>query len=371
MKIAIIGAGPAGLMAAQAARDGGAEVTVFEAKRTAGRKFLVAGKGGLNLTNAEPLEPFLARYREGTPRLAPFVRAFSPEKLRAFADGLGQTTWVGSSRRVFPKDAKAAPLLRAWIARLKKNGVKFHTRTRWIGFEGRAPRFEPAHASSFDACVLALGGGSWPETGSDGSWVSILRDAGVDVRELAPSNCGFDVEWPAAFLAKAEGKALKNVALTVAGETARGDVTITKNGIEGSPVYRLSPLLRRVAPGEIALDLKPDLTGEQVKAKLATKSLKLDPIAKALLGSDVSRAKSFPLRVERPRPLAEAISSAGGVAWEELDDNLMLRKLPGVFVAGEMIDWEAPTGGYLLQACFATGCAAGAAAIRWAEKHRS
>lgn len=390
-EIAIVGAGPAGLMAAQSAIAADARVTVFEAKRTAGRKFLVAGKGGLNLTHAEPLEAFVTRYREAAPRLEPFIREFPPARLRAFVDGLGQKTWVGSSGRVFPNESKAAPLLRTWIARLKKAGVTFIPRTRWLGFSEGMLLFETwpdatrtkgnlrefleggtaeARLKS-DATVLALGGGSWPETGSDGSWVSILREAGVEVRDLAPSNCGFDVEWPSAFLSKAEGKALKNVALSIGGETARGDVIVTKRGIEGPPVYRLSPLLRAAAPAEIALDLKPDLTAEQVGAKLAKKALKLDPIAKALLGKRLDLVKSFPLRMERPRPVAEAISSAGGVVWSELDDSLMLRKRPGVFVAGEMIDWEAPTGGYLLQACFATGFAAGLAAARWADEHRS
>ena len=412
-------------MAAEAASAAGCTVSVYEGKRSVGRKFLVAGKGGLNLTHSEPLAGFLARYREATPRLAPFLDAFPPAALRAFADALGQETWIGSSGRVFPRDAKAAPLLRAWVARLRRAGVRFHTRHRFLGFttdsadlpdsgpptppmRAHARISEPtgemrAHARISGvrlrdegsgrevvvsgACVLALGGGSWPETGSDGAWVEALRAAGIAVRDLAPSNAGWRVAWPAGFAERAEAKPLKNVELAVGDERARGDVIVSRYGIEGTPVYRLTPLVRAAlarGPVTVHLDLKPDLGSASLAKKLgaAKKSLstrlkaaRLDETARALAaaaardagGSLAERLKAMPLEVTALQPIAEAISSAGGVQWDALDEHLMLVRAPGTFVAGEMIDWEAPTGGYLLQACFSTGHAAGRAAAAWAR----
>lgn len=382
--VTVFGAGPAGLMAAQAAVDAGARVVVHEGMRTAGRKFLVAGKGGLNLTHGEPLPDFLEKYGAARAHLAPFIEAFPPDALRAFAAALGQETFVGTSGRVFPKEKKAAPLLRAWIARLKRQGVTFRTKSRLASLERVAGR----------ATVLALGGASWPETGSDGAWVEMLRGAGVEVADLAPSNVGFEVAWPDGFLAKAEGASLKNVALSFAGATSRGDIAITKYGVEGTPVYRLSAsmrdaLLRRGGePPIVTVDLKPDLDAGALATRLAAamaggksrssalrSGARLDDAALALLATAAkeadaaalaARVKSVPLRITAPRPIAEAISSAGGVRWSAVGPDLMLARLPGVFVAGEMLDWEAPTGGYLLTACFATGRAAGAAAAVWA-----
>lgn len=390
MRVAVIGGGPAGLMAAEAATAAGASVALFEHERSVGRKFLVAGKGGLNLTHSEPLESLLDRYGSSRSRLEPFVRAFPPDALRAFADALGQETWVGSSGRVFPKESKAAPLLRAWVARLKKQGVTFHAQRDWRGWapNGKLLFICPRKGDELfaaDATVLALGGASWPETGSDGAWVPILRGVGVDVAPLAAANAGWIVALPDGFAERFAGVALKSIAITAAGERARGDVIVTRDGIEGTPVYKLGRAIRDHVPANVALDLKPDSDAASLATRLAKggsksrstklKGLGLDDasraLASALLGDAAdpeaiaSRLKALELRVNGFRPIAEAISSAGGVRWDELDDRLMLVKKPGVFIAGEMIDWDAPTGGYLLQACFSTGRAAGrAAAIR-------
>ena len=396
-RVVVVGGGPAGLMAAEAASARGAEVVVVERKRSVGRKFLVAGKGGLNLTHSEPLDSFLRKYGGASPHLEPFVRAFPPDALRAFADALGQTTWIGSSGRVFPKDAKAAPLLRAWVARLRRGGVEFRSRLRWAGFgEQREPVFLredgaeerlPAHAT-----VLALGGASWPETGSDGAWVDVLRGAGIGVAALAPANAGWVATLAPGVAEKLAGEPLKSIALSVGTERARGDVVVTKDGLEGTPVYRLGPALRaalaNASPAIVLLDLKPDSEPAALTHALsrsASKSLstrlrgiRLDGAARTLalatLGavrepSELARRlKALPLEVTGFRPIAEAISSAGGVRWDEIDERLMLRTAPGIFVAGEMLDWEAPTGGYLLQACFSTGRAAGDFASRFAEQ---
>ena len=393
MRVAVIGAGPAGLMAAEAAAARGASVHVFEQKRSAGRKLLVAGKGGLNLTHGEPLEGFLQRYREARPRLEPFVRAFPPDALRAFADALGQSTWVGSSGRVFPRDAKAAPLLRAWIARLKETGVRFFTRRRWHGWKGEKLAFECPERGlelfAADATVLALGGASWPETGSDARWVGALEARGVAVSPFLPANAGWITGLPEPVVSRA-GAVLKSVALYAGGERARGDVVVTRDGIEGTPVYRLGPIVRAAlahGPASVSLDLKPDSDADALAARIARggsksrstllKSIGLGDAARILASAIVPRdvrepetlarrLKDLPLAVTGLRPVAEAISTAGGVRWSDIDERLMLSRIPGVFVAGEMIDWEAPTGGYLLQACFSTGRAAGDAAAEWA-----
>lgn len=386
VRVAVIGGGPAGLMAAEAAAAAGASVAVFDHKRSVGRKFLVAGKGGLNLTHSEPLDAFLDRYGSSRARLEPFVRAFPPEALRAFADALGQKTWVGSSGRVFPRESKAAPLLRAWIARLRKSGVTFHVQREWRGWSGKKLLFTcPQQGDELfaaDATVLALGGASWPETGSDGAWTSILRESGIALTPLVAANAGWVVTLPDGFASRFAGAAMKTVAITAGGETARGDVIVTADGLEGTPVYRLGPRVRDRLPADVTLDLKPDSGAAALSAKLAKggsksrstklRSLHLDDasraLASALLGelkdaeAIASRVKGLPLTVTGFRPIAEAISTAGGVAWAELDERLMLLQRPGVFVAGEMIDWDAPTGGYLLQACFSTGLAAGRAA---------
>lgn len=375
-------------MAAEAAVARGASVALFEQKRSVGRKLLVAGKGGLNLTHAEPLEAFLSRYGEARVRLEPIVRAFPPEALRELADSLGQTTWVGSSGRVFPKEAKAAPFLRAWVSRLKKRGVEIHAQRTWRGWAAngkvlfRCPHGEDELFAA-DACVLALGGASWPKTGSDGSWVEILRAEGVEVAALVAANSGWDVDLPEGFAEKWQGFALKSVALCFEDVRAHGDVIVTTNGLEGTPVYKLGAAVRRAlasGPVAVSLDVKADADAGSLESRLArggSKSrstklsgLKLDDASRALAQAllpreslspaELARAlKSLPLRVTALRPVEEAISSAGGVRWSELDERLMLKRRPGVFVAGEMIDWEAPTGGYLLQACFATGRAAG------------
>ena len=394
INIAIIGGGPAGLRAAEVAALRGAVVTLFDAKPSVGRKFLVAGRGGLNLTHSEPRESFATRYGGGetSADFWPSVLAeFDADALRAWASGLGVETFVGTSGRVFPREFKAAPLLRRWVERLRKLGVHFALRHRWTGLrpgarwqidfqvEGELRTFEA------DAVILALGGGSWPETGSDGGWVEILQRLGVAVTPLVPANCGWELPWPAALLADAEGKQLKNITARAGATTAVGELIITRYGLEGGAIYQLGPALRAMATPEIVIDLKPSFTAAQLVAKLgparrnflaeARSRWRLGDAAFALLkhlaapdafnsaAALAAATKSCRLRLTGPRPLAEAISSAGGVCLRELDATLMLRRLPGMFVAGEMIDWEAPTGGYLMQGCFATGTRAAHGAV--------
>ena len=397
-RIVVVGGGPAGLMAAECAAAAGATVDVFEAKPSVGRKFLIAGKGGLNLTHADPFERFVARYGVRAEPVARWLRAFDAGALRAWAKALGVETFVGSSGRVFPTDLKAAPLLRAWLRRLRAEGVSIHARHRWTGWrDDGALAFETpsgafhAHA---DAVVLALGGASWPQLGSDGAWVPWLRAHGVDVAELAPSNCGFDVAWSAVFAQRHAGAPLKRVVARVvdaaglAHEQA-GECVVTASGLEGQLVYALSAALRdtlaATGRAQIVFDLVPQRSAEELAARLSrpagSRSLTehwrraagIDGVRAGLvfeaLGRDGARdpaavariLKALPVDVLRPRPIAEAISSAGGVAFDALDEHLMLRALPGVFCAGEMLDWEAPTGGYLLTACCASGRRAGQA----------
>ena len=396
--IAIIGGGPAGLAAAEVlAQASGVAVTVYDSMPSVGRKFLMAGKGGLNLTHSEPLERFLGRYGARAASLAPLVKAFDPQALRAWADGLGVATFVGTSGRVFPAEMKAAPLLRAWIRRLKAAGVQFRTRHRWVGWNGPGLAFETPNGQSAvtaDAVVLALGGGSWPSLGSDGRWAPLLSGAGVEIAPLRPANCGFDVGWSAHFRERFAGQPVKTIAAWVAdGPRSRGECMITETGIEGGLVYALSAPLRDCietqGKADLMLDLAPGLTAAEVtaavtrprgKASLAThlrKSAGIEGVKAGLLRemltademaapAHLARAiKALPLRVTAPRPLAEVISTAGGVRFEALDENLMLRAKPGVFCAGEMLDWEAPTGGYLLTGCFASGRAAGAGVLGW------
>jgi uncharacterized flavoprotein (TIGR03862 family) len=391
--VAVIGAGPAGLMAAEALTAARHRVEIFDAMPSVGRKFLLAGKGGLNLTHAEPFERFVLRYGERAEALRPWLQRFGPEALRAWAADLGVSTFVGSTGRVFPAEMKAAPLLRAWLHRLRTQGVKLHQRQRWSGWtEAGALRFgaltfRPA------ATVLALGGASWPRLGSDGAWWPLLAGRGVELAPLKPSNCGFDVAWSEHFSSRFAGEPMKSVAIGFDGWRQPGEFVITAGGVEGSLIYAVSSALRarieRDGQAEFELDLLPARSLEWVAAELAhprgprslsthlKTRLNLAGVKAGLLWERVpkdvqadpqrfaSQIKALPIRVLAARPIAEAISSAGGVKLESLDERLMLRAMPGVFCAGEMLDWDAPTGGYLLTACFASGLAAGQGAADW------
>ncbi len=400
--VAVVGAGPAGLMAAEAAVRAGVPVTLFDRMPSAGRKFLLAGRGGLNLTHSEGFDRLLSRYGAAEARMRPALERFPPAALRAWSAELGEPTFVGSSGRVFPQGFKASPLLRAWLRRLAAQGVDFRPRHHWQGWDdaGRLTFATPEGTVAVEpaATVLALGGASWPRLGADGGWVAPLTQAKVAVSPLRPANCGVLADWSATFRDRFEGQPLKSVALRVGAVTARGDVVVTRAGLEGGAVYALSALLREAlaAQGEatLHLNLRPDLAPDAILARLAAprgkqslatflrKSLKLAPVAIGLLHEAVRPAAlaalapadlaalvaAAPIRLTGVAPLARAISTAGGVAFAEIDDSYMLRRRPGTFVAGEMLDWEAPTGGYLLQACFATGVAAGEAAAHWARR---
>ncbi|MBA4691759.1 MAG: TIGR03862 family flavoprotein, partial [Pseudomonas sp.] len=374
-------------------------VDLYDAMPSVGRKFLLAGVGGMNITHAEDYAAFVSRYGERAGDLRPLLDAFSPDSLREWIHGLGIDTFVGSSGRVFPSDMKAAPLLRAWLKRLRESGVQLHTRQRWLGWdEHGALRIAGPQGETqveADATLLALGGGSWARLGSDGAWVPLLQNRGIAIAPLQPANCGFEVAgWSEHLREKFAGAPLKTVSLELPGEAPRkGEFVLTATGIEGSLVYALSAPIRntinRDGAATVLLDLLPDRTltqiasalarprGSQSMAKHLHRQLKLDG-AKAALLRELTDATTFqapqalaaaikalPIRLVRPRPLDEAISSAGGVPFEELDEGLMLRRLPGVFCAGEMLDWEAPTGGYLLTACFASGRAAAEGMLRW------
>jgi len=399
--VAVVGGGPAGLMAAQRLAERGHAVVVYEAQPTPGRKLLRAGKGGLNLTHAEPFDRFITRYGARAGRLAPLLAAFGPAELRAWAAALGIETFVGSSGRVFPRDLKAAPLLRSWLRHLAGLGVGLCPRHRWEGWaeDGALSFSTPAGrlAVTPAATVLALGGASWPRLGSDGAWVAPLAALGLPIAPLRPANCGFDLDWSGPFAERHAGTRLAPVVLSFAGESRRGELTLTASGIEGGLVYGLSAVLREALATEGAalpsLDLLPDWPPDRVAAALArprgARSLStflrkaLPPLganAVALLrevlppatlaeAASLARAvKAVPLPLRRPRPLAEAISTAGGVDFAALDPSLMVAGQPGLFLAGEMLDWEAPTGGYLLTACLATGHAAGQAAADWLDR---
>jgi uncharacterized flavoprotein (TIGR03862 family) len=398
--VAVIGAGPAGLMAAEVLAQGGVSVTVYDAMPSAGRKFLMAGRGGLNLTHSEPLPAFLARYREARPHLAAAIEAFPPQALRDWSHALGQETFTGSSGRVFPKAFKASPLLRAWLRRLDAMGVRLVLRHRWTGWDAQGhlqfqtpdgPRVVDANAT-----VLALGGASWPRLGSDGGWVEILAAKGVKISPLRPANSGFTVAWSDIFRDRFEGQPLKGVALTFGPHTVRGEAIITRTGIEGGAVYALSAELREaVGKGRVILHvaLRPDLDtrgliakvsapkGKQSLSNFLRKAVSLSPVAIGLLQEAIrasgtslaslssvdlaSLINAVPIELTGVAPIARAISAAGGVAFSELDADFMIHRLPGMFAAGEMLDWEAPTGGYLLQASFATGVAAGRGALKY------
>jgi uncharacterized flavoprotein (TIGR03862 family) len=380
-------------MAAEVMAASGVQVTVVEHMPSVGRKFLLAGRSGLNLTHSEPLDQMLTRYGAQAARLEPALRAFDADALRAWAAGLGEPTFIGTSGRVFPRSLRATPLLRAWLRRLDDLGVRIETRTRWLGWHDDALEFERAgtrHTVRPDITVLALGGASWPRVGSDGGWVSLLREAGVVVHDLRPTNCGVRVAYSNAFILRQEGEPLKNVAVSIDGAGARGDVVITTSGLEGGPIYTLSAPIRAavdVGGAVILVDLQPDLPASTLAERLARRRPKdslsttlkrvvgLRPPAVAWLrevagsmvphGSDELAAllKAVPVHLEGLAPIDRAISTAGGVSLDDVDEHYMLLARPGTFVVGEMLDWEAPTGGFLLQATFATAVAAACGAI--------
>lgn len=403
-EVAVIGAGPAGLMAAEVAARGGARVTIYDAMPSAGRKFMMAGRGGLNLTHSEPLPAFLARYAGASARLSSAIEAFSPDALREWSGELGQPTFVGSSGRVFPKAFKASPLLRAWLQRLDAMGVQLKLRHRWTGWDsdGRL-LFQTSNGSrsvTAPATVLALGGASWPRLGSDGGWSGVLAQRGVAIAPLRPANCGFPVAWSDVFKARFAGQPLKTIQLTFGSDSVRGEAVLTRDGIEGGAIYALSAALRDeiAASGQATLrvSLRPDLDRDRLVRRLSEprgkqsfstflrKAARLSPVGTGLL-QEVAMASGVSLSAMSPETLArrinhleiiltgtsaleKSISTAGGISFDELDEDYMLRRLPGVFAAGEMLDWEAPTGGYLLQASFATGAAAGRGVLAWLGK---
>ncbi|MGO2451507.1 TIGR03862 family flavoprotein [Pseudomonas taetrolens] len=398
-RVAIIGGGPAGLMAAEVLSQAGVQVDVYDGMPSVGRKFLLAGVGGMNITHSEPYPAFLSRYAERAPQMAPLLRAFDADALCQWIHNLGIETFIGSSGRVFPTDMKAAPLLRAWLKRLRESGVVIHTRHRWLGWQAdgalRIDSPEGEKQLKPDAVLLALGGGSWARLGSDGAWMPLLAERGVELAPLQASNCGFDVEgWSELLRNKFAGAPLKNIALALEHSTPRlGECVITASGIEGSLIYAWSAPIREAinqqGTATILIDLLPGKAVDKIRAALAKprgsrsmskhlhSQLGLDGVKAALL-RELCPASSFndpellakaikalPLKLLKARPLDEAISTAGGVRFEALDEQLMLKQLPGVFCAGEMLDWEAPTGGYLLTGCFASGRAAGVGVLSW------
>ena len=390
--IAIIGAGPAGLIAADVLSAAGQRVIVFERMPSVARKFLMAGRGGLNLTHSEPFDEFLTRYAEAAPNLRPILDAFTPADLINWANGLGADTFTGSSGRVFPKAMKASPLLRALLQRLNTQGVEIVTRATWLGWtEDGALHFAEHPPVRASQTLLALGGASWPRLGSDGSWRRTLAARGVDVAPFRPSNAGFEVAWSEP-MRRFVGQPLKTIAISHGGRSVRGEAMITANGIEGGALYALSSALRECTPTTIYIDLRPALSVEAVAAKLETakasdslasrlrKTLNLSPLAIALLHENgpptrvrdslAALIKAVPVRLTAASGLDRAISTAGGVAWDGVSDELQLRAVPNTYVAGEMLDWEAPTGGYLLQASLATGVHAARAMLRRAGADR-
>jgi uncharacterized flavoprotein (TIGR03862 family) len=389
--IAIIGGGPSGLMAAQIIAEAGHCVTIYDAMPTFGRKFMMAGRGGLNLTHSEPLEKFVTRYFEASNWLDPHIKAYPPEKLREWCEGLEQETFVGSSGRVFPQAMKASPLLRAWLKKLENLGVEFHTRHSWQGFEGKNLIFKNSQQEIVkvkpDATLLALGGASWPHLGSNGGWTPILAKCGVAISPLRPSNCGFVASWSEYFTSRFAGTPIKSIAIKHKDFIQKGEMIITKQGIEGGAVYALSAYLRESIKDDgkavLHLDLRPEMSISKLAEKLQMRGKKslsnhlrksgFSPLASALLqelipADQLSKAtpeilatylKALPITLFSTANIDRAISSAGGITRESLDENFMLKAKSGVFAAGEMLDWEAPTGGYLLQACFSTSfCAA-------------
>jgi uncharacterized flavoprotein (TIGR03862 family) len=395
--VVVVGGGPAGLMAAEVVSAAGRPVVVIERMPTVGRKLLIAGRGGLNLTHSEPLTAFIGRYGPASERLGPIIETFPPTAAVVWAEGLGQPTFVGSSGRVFPRALKASPLLRAWLQRLARQGVVIRTRTRWLGFDG-ADRVRVEGRGGVEmlrcgALILALGGASWPRLGSDGAWTSVLHDEGIAVAPLGPANAGVRIAWTPLFAQRFAGAPVKRIAVTIEGETRRGEAIVTRHGLEGGAIYALNPAVRAALaegrPVQVAIDLRPDdsleaLTtrfsrprGKQSMTTYLRKAVNLAPAAIGLLresgGATLPSApealarliKAVTLPVTGLAGLERAISSSGGIRLEALDADLMLAARPGVFTCGEMLDWEAPTGGYLLQASLATGVAAGQGALRW------
>lgn len=382
--IAIIGAGPAALMAAEVLATAGHVVNIYDRMPSPGRKLLIAGRGGLNLTHSEPLEVFLTRYGSAADWLTTAIHAFPPTALRTWCEGLGEETFIGSSGRVFPSRMKAVTLLRAWLRRLEQLDVQYYPRHNWQGWDDGMLRFSTPQGDvrvAPDATLLALGGASWPRLGSDGSWVKILENHAVPVRRLQPANCGFTTNWSDYFIERYAGMPLKPLAITHEGKTHQGEAMITARGIEGGAVYGLSSSIReaihRDGATTITLDLRPGMSAESINKKLGTRGSKslssflrsanFSPLAVALLhettaqlgNEDIGeRLKALPLQLHGTTDIARAISTAGGIPRQAVNDAYMLRAIPGVFVAGEMLDWEAPTGGYLLQACFSTAVAA-------------
>jgi uncharacterized flavoprotein (TIGR03862 family) len=398
--VAIIGGGPAGLMAAEMLSAQGIQVSVFEAMPTIGRKFLLAGKSGLNLTHSEPHEKLSSRFNAARGFLTPALDEFDAIDIRAWAHNLGVETFVGTSGRIFPKAMKASPLLRAWLARLKQQGVQIHTRHRFSGFNKQGVTLEtPDGIVDFDcgAVLLALGGASWPKLGSNANWVSLLASKGVYIAPFRPANCGFDVNWSDDFRQRYAGSPVKAVTATSDAGILKGEFVVSQNGVEGSLIYAHAAALRdRLednGQAALVLDLAPDRTAERITRDLIRQKSKesfssrlrkgagLEGVKAALMRECVTGAsqlsaealaaaiKALPLSIIRPRPISEAISSAGGIRLTGLDDNYMLRALPGVFAAGEMLDWEAPTGGYLLTACFASGRKAASGIVHFLAKH--
>jgi uncharacterized flavoprotein (TIGR03862 family) len=388
-QLAVIGGGPAGLRAAEIAAGKGVRVTLFDAKPSVGRKFLVAGKGGLNLTHSEAMDRFISRYAgpdqpEGI--WSDLLADFDPAALRAWAADLGVETFRASSGRVYPTALKAAPLLRRWIERLRGLGVRFEMNHRCVSLQAGPPfriDFQSAEPVTADAIVFALGGGSWAKTGSDGTWQVLFESLGIAIHPLAPANCGWEHAWGPEVLAAAEGKPLKNLHVSAGGSRAIGELILTRYGLEGGAIYQLGAVLRGMPEPAITIDFKPTFTHDQLVAKMqsarrqfiaeARTRWKLSEPACAILsrtdypdaGSLAREVKHCVIPLTGPRPIDEAISSAGGVCWSEIDRSLMLKRMPGVFVAGEMIDWEAPTGGYLMQGCFSTGTRAAGSAVDW------
>ncbi len=406
--VAVIGGGPAGLMAAEVIRASGVKVDVYDSMSSLGRKFLMAGKSGLNITHSEPFQQFVSRYGKRRAQIEPLLKRFGPDELRDWVDGLEIETFVGTSGRVFPVGMKASPLLRAWLKRLNDSGVTFHLRHRWTGSLSAQVAVSGGEDAALslvfetpdgdftvkaDAVVLALGGGSWARLGSDGAWVDWLRQAGAEVEVLRPSNCGFDVAWSAHFRERFEGYPIKSVVLSFGTFHQQGEFIVTKEGVEGGLIYAASALLRDEidarGSASMMLDLAPDRSHEWLVERLSRsrgsrsmanhleKTINIKGVKAGLLREFVSKEdfatvqplahfiKNLPIPLIATRPLDEAISSAGGVRFESLDEQLMVRSVPGVFCAGEMLDWEAPTGGYLLTACFASGRAAGRGALQW------
>ncbi len=394
-RIAVFGGGPSGLIAAEKLSALGYSVTVYEQMPTVGRKFLLAGKSGLNITHAEDFSVFRTRFGAANARLLPMLQKFGPQDLRNWADALGAETFVGSSDRVFPKAMKASPLLRAWGRRLETQGVHVLTRHRWVGFDGTMPIVETTNGRQTvecDAALFAFGGASWPKLGSNGAWVPPLTERGITIAPLRSANCGFDVAWSEHLTSRFAGDPVKSVTITSTAGTTQGEFVITKTGVEGSLVYAHAAALRDAlaadGQADLVLDLAPGRSVERLKADLARQDSKLSfgnllrkgaglTGVKAALVAEYLRDKSpdklahaikaLHIPLLRTRPVEEVISSAGGIVWDEIDQNQMLRKLPGVFVAGEMVDWEAPTGGYLLTACFAMGVAAAEGIDDWLQ----